>query len=608
MALAPGVPRAVRKPVGGTAERFVPRRRPQLAAVAHERLGEPRVRRVRVTSHAAELYSRGPLSAGVPRAERFRIVERAPHRGIDDRARRAHDHGGQHAASHPTSRSPAQATPKPLPEIASEMGIGEHLLEPYGRERRQDPPRGDRRARRPPAGEVRRRHRDHADAARRGQDHHHRRARPGDEAHRQARRDHRSASRRWARRSGSRAAPPAAATARSSRWSCSTSTSPATSTPSPPPTTCSSAMLDNHLHQGNELGLDLAQHHVAAGARRQRPGAAQHRHRARRARQDGVVRQTGFDITAASEVMAILALATSAEDLRARLGRIVVGYTEGGEPVTAEQLHGAGSMAVIMREAIKPNLLQTLENTPVIVHAGPFGNIAHGNSSIVGDLIGIRGGDYLITEAGFGADMGAERFFNIKCRDVGSGPGRRRARRHRAGAQGCTPASTASSPGRPLPPETARGEPRRRRGRRGQPAQADRERARPTASRRWWRSTRFPTDHASEHDVIRRVAEAMGARVAVCTHFADGGAGATDLARAVVEACDEPSDFRFLYPDSARSRRRSRPSRRTIYGAERVEYSPVANKPARHVRAQRLRPPPGVHRQDPPVDLRRRRR
>src|SRR5215203_4217903 len=181
------------------------------------------------------------------------------------------------------------------------------------------------------------------------------------------------------------------------------------------------AMLDNHLHHGNELGLDLdnitwrrvldvndrSLRNIVIGLG---------------GKEDGVTRQTGFDITAASEVMAILALANSMDDLRARLGRIVVGYTKSGEPVTAEQLHGAGSMAVMMRDALKPNLLQTIENTPVIVHAGPFGNIAHGNSSVVGDLIGIHTGDYLITEAGFGADMGAERFFNIKCRASGLTP------------------------------------------------------------------------------------------------------------------------------------------------------------------------------------------
>src|SRR5439155_9167830 len=117
-----------------------------------------------------------------------------------------------------------------------------------------------------------------------------------------------------------------------------------------------------------------------------------------------------------------LALATSLQDLRQRLGRIVIGYTRTGEPITAEALKAAGAMTVIMREAIKPNLLQTLENTPVLVHAGPFGNIAHGNSSVVADLIGIRTGDFLVTEAGFGADMGAERYFNIKCRTSGLRP------------------------------------------------------------------------------------------------------------------------------------------------------------------------------------------
>ena len=182
-----------------------------------------------------------------------------------------------------------------------------------------------------------------------------------------------------------------------------------------------SAMIDNHLYQGNKLGLD--QHNITW--RR----VLDVNDRALRniviglgSRMDGVPRQTGFDITAASEVMATLALSSSLADLRARLGRIVVGYTSAGDPVTAEQLSGAGSMAVILRDAIKPNLLQTLENTPVLVHTGPFGNIATGNSSVVADLIGIHTGDYLITEAGFGADMGAERFFNIKCRASGLRP------------------------------------------------------------------------------------------------------------------------------------------------------------------------------------------
>src|ERR687893_445046 len=181
------------------------------------------------------------------------------------------------------------------------------------------------------------------------------------------------------------------------------------------------AMIDNHLYQGNALDLephsitwrrvmdvnDRALRHIVAGLG---------------AKTDGVPRQTGFDITAASEAMAILALSTSLQDMRSRFGRIVIGTNADGNPVTAEDLKAAGVMAVIMKEAIKPNLMQTLENTPALVHAGPFGNIATGNSSIVADLIGIRGGDYLITEAGFGADMGAERFFNIKCRYSGLEP------------------------------------------------------------------------------------------------------------------------------------------------------------------------------------------
>ncbi|HWM19206.1 MAG TPA: formate--tetrahydrofolate ligase, partial [Ilumatobacteraceae bacterium] len=336
-----------------------------------------------------------------------------------------------------------------------------------------------------------------------------------------------------------------------------------------------SAMLDNHLHQGNELGLDLynitwrrvldvndrALRNIVIGLG---------------GKEDGIVRQTGFDITAASEVMAILALATSLEDLRARMGRIVVGYTKTGEPVTAEQLHGAGSMAVIMRDAIKPNLLQTLENTPVIVHAGPFGNIAHGNSSIVADLIGIRGGDYLITEAGFGADMGAERFFNIKCRASGLVPDAAvlvatvRALKAHSGKYKIVA-------GRDLPADLLRENP-------------DDVDAGAANLRKQIQNVKahgvtpvvaingFPTDHASEHAAIRRVAEEMGARVAVCTHFADGGAGATDLAHAVVEACEEPSGFHFLYPDTASLKDKIEAVATNIYGAERVEYTPTANR------------------------------
>src|SRR5690606_11313544 len=181
------------------------------------------------------------------------------------------------------------------------------------------------------------------------------------------------------------------------------------------------AAVDNHLHFGNELGLDLRNitwrrvmdvndrslRNVVVGLG---------------ARADGVVRETGFDITAASEVMVLMTLATSYEDMRQRLGRIVVGYTSEGRPVTAEDLQVAGAMAVILRDALKPNLLQTLEGGPALVHCGPFGNIATGTSSVVADQVALSHADMVVTEAGFGADMGAERFFNVKCRMGGLQP------------------------------------------------------------------------------------------------------------------------------------------------------------------------------------------
>ena len=336
-----------------------------------------------------------------------------------------------------------------------------------------------------------------------------------------------------------------------------------------------SAMVDNHLHQGNELGLDLnnitwrrvmdvndrSLRNLVIGM-----GTAE----------DGVVRQSGFDITAASEVMAIFALATSQKDMRDRLGRIVVGYTKAGEPVTAEQLHGAGSMAVIMRDALKPNLLQTLENTPVIVHAGPFGNIAHGNSSIIGDMIGIHSGDYLITEAGFGADMGAERFFNIKCRASGLVP-------DAAVLVATVRALKAHSgkfkivAGKALPAELLAENPADvEAGAANLIKQIENVKAHgvsPVVA-----INAFPTDFASEHEAIKRIAESAGARVAVCTHFSDGGAGATDLAKAVVEACDEPSTFAFLYPDEASLKTKIETVATKIYGAANVSYSAAANK------------------------------
>ncbi len=335
------------------------------------------------------------------------------------------------------------------------------------------------------------------------------------------------------------------------------------------------AMVDNHLYQGNELGLDpssitwrraldvndRALRNIVAGLG---------------TREDGVPRQTGFDITAASEVMAILALSTSLTDMRRRLGQIVVGFTADGSPVTAEQIRSAGAMAVIMREALQPNLLQTLENTPVLVHAGPFGNIAHGNSSVLADLIGIHTGDFLITEAGFGADMGAERFFNIKCRVSGLVPDAAvivttvRALKAHSGAHRIVA-------GRPLPEALLAEDP-------------DQVHAGGSNLRKQIENVllhgvtpvvainAFPEDFESEYAAIGEIAESMGVRWAVSTHFRDGGAGATDLAEAVIAAADEPSQFRFLYRSEAPLREKIEIIATQVYGADGVDYLPGANR------------------------------
>jgi len=329
------------------------------------------------------------------------------------------------------------------------------------------------------------------------------------------------------------------------------------------------AMIDNHLYQGNALGLDA---HDITWRR-----VLDVNDRALRniviglgPRADGVTRQTGFDITAASEVMATLALTTSLLDLRQRLGRIVVGYRKGGIPVTAEELDAAGSMAVILRDAIKPNLLQTLENTPVLVHTGPFGNIATGNSSVVADLIGIHAGDLLVTEAGFGADMGAERFFNIKCRNSGLRPDAAvvvatvRALKAHSGKYKIVA-------GRPLPDELLAENPEDvLAGAANLRKQIENVRMHGVPAVVAINS--FPTDHPSEHQAIQKVASEMGARAAICTHFADGGRGAAELAEAVVEATEEPSDFQFLYSDEASLREKIEIIATKVYGAAGVEY------------------------------------
>ncbi|MFC8503111.1 formate--tetrahydrofolate ligase [Pedococcus sp. NPDC057267] len=335
------------------------------------------------------------------------------------------------------------------------------------------------------------------------------------------------------------------------------------------------AMVDSSLHHGNELGLDprsIAWRRVLDVNDR----ALRNIVEGLGARIDGVPRQSGFDITAASEVMVVLGLSTSLRDLRERLGRIVVGFTYAGRPVTADDVRAAGAMAVILKDALKPNLLQTTENTPVLVHTGPFGNIATGNSSVVADHLGIHTGDYLLTEAGFGSDMGAERFVNLKCRVSGLRPDAAvlvatvRSLKAHSG-------NYSVVAGKPLPPEMLHESPRAVR------AGADNMRRHLEIVRSFGLSpvvavNAFPTDFESEHAVVREVAEAEGARVAVSTHVTDGGKGALDLAEAVVAACAEPHELRFTYELDDTLRDKIEAVATKVYGADGVDFSPTAAK------------------------------
>lgn len=342
------------------------------------------------------------------------------------------------------------------------------------------------------------------------------------------------------------------------------------------------AMIDAHIYQGNALEIDpysIMWRRVLdvndRGLRNIISGLG--------AKSDGPQRQTGFDISAASEVMAVLALTTNLEDMRARFGRVTIGTNRRREPVTAEQLQAAGAMTVLMKEAIKPNLFQTLENTPALVHAGPFANIAHGNSSVLADLIGVKTADFVITEAGFGADIGAEKFFNIKCRYSGLRPDAAvlvatvRALKSHTGRYRVVP-------GRPLPPEMLE-----------ENAEDVEEGA--ANLRKQIQNVRahgvspvvcvnlFATDFEKEIEVIGRVAEEEGARWAVSSHWAEGGAGAKELARAVLEAAEEPTDFRFLYGLEQPLKEKIEKIATTIYGADGVEYTPLANRQVRQYEA-----------------------
>ena len=298
----------------------------------------------------------------------------------------------------------------------------------------------------------------------------------------------------------------------------------------------------------------------------------------------GFPRDTGFDMTVASELMAILALATGStaveaiKSLRARIGKMVVAFTKDGKPVTADDVRAAGAATVLMRETLKPNLMQTIENTPAFIHAGPFANIAHGNSSIVADQIALRLSDYVVTEAGFGMDMGGEKFFDIKCRASGLWPAAAvvvatiRALKSHTGKYKITP-------GKPLPPELLAENP-------DDVLVGGANLRKQIANARAFgvpvvvALNAFPDDYASEIEAVRQIArEAGAADMAVSTVFADGGAGGIDLAQKVVAAAESSNATpQFLYPLEMPIKDKIDAIARTIYGADGVSYTEQASE------------------------------
>lgn len=335
------------------------------------------------------------------------------------------------------------------------------------------------------------------------------------------------------------------------------------------------AMLDNHIQQGNELGIDVKRitwkravdmndrqlRHVIDGI----GGKAQ-----------GVPREDGFDITVASEVMAILCLSTSISDLKARLGEIVVGYTYAGEPVRASQLKAAGAMAALLKDALKPNLVQTLEHTPAFVHGGPFANIAHGCNSVMATRMAMRFGDIAITEAGFGADLGAEKFLDIKCRMTGIQPdavvvvATARALKYNGGVAKADLNNEnleALKAGLPnllrhvdniqsvfgLPCVVA--------------------------------INRFPSDTEAELDLIASECEKLGVNVKLSEVWAKGGEGALELADEVMRLVEEPSELRFAYEDDADIADALESIATKVYRADGVDFTPAAKRQLAELRA-----------------------
>lgn len=328
------------------------------------------------------------------------------------------------------------------------------------------------------------------------------------------------------------------------------------------------AMLDNHIFQGNALGIDKERitwkRCVDMNDRQLRfieDGLG--------GGKNGVPRKDGFEITVASEVMAILCLATSLSDLKARLTRIVVGYTFDGKPVTAGDLKAAGAMCALLKDALKPNLVQTLEGTPAIVHGGPFANIAHGCNSVIATQTALSLGDYVVTEAGFGADLGAEKFLDIKCRAAQLTPSAcvvvatvRALKMHGGVEKADLAQENLAALGAGLP--NLLRHVRNMREVYGLPTVVA--------------LNRFPTDTDAEIALVMRECEKLGVQVALSTVWAEGGKGGEALARAVIDLCERGSDFRYCYDEKLPIRAKIAAIVKKVYGGDGVEYTPEAEE------------------------------
>ncbi len=334
------------------------------------------------------------------------------------------------------------------------------------------------------------------------------------------------------------------------------------------------AMIDNHLQQGNELGID--QRRILF------PRVTDTNDRALRnitvglgSRVDGIPRQDHFMITVASEIMAILCLCESLDDLKERLGNILVAYTYSGAPVYCRDLNAQGSMAALLKDAVKPNLVQTLENTPALIHGGPFANIAHGCNSVRATKLALKLADYAITEAGFGADLGAEKFLDIKCRKAGLTPD--------AVVLVATVRALKYNGGVAKPDLATENVEALQKGAVNLEAHIDnlRKFGLPVVVA----INRFGTDSDAELDYIRKICTEKGAEFALSDVFAKGGEGGIELAEKVIEACEKPKDFTFMYESNEPIKDKIKAVATKIYGAADVKYDASALKTLAEIEA-----------------------